>query len=312
MKNILSQIPTESKIKKVVRKLIFGKKIFCPRCGSPQVKKSENRYRCRLCRKPFSLTSHSWLKGMKITWQEFWLLLWCWTYEISINQARKTSGLSKPTVREWYGRFRNHLPHDQINDVILSGIIEGDEAYRGGKKKGFSLIGFKEKKRPNRQSKMVIRVVNRPSVDRRQALDVITHHIEAGSDLWTDGSAIYRGIGNWGPVNHSYERHNKFEFALTSEIEGLWGNLTWFIRRVYHHVTKDYIEPVVNEFVARQTRKNWFENPQSVLEVILPKLVRPLRPEWRGKYQQKISQSKQSNYSISMPSTKLSTVPSCL
>ncbi len=123
---------------------------------------------------------------------------------------------------------------------------------------------------------------------------------------------IYRGIDNWWPLTHAYERHNRWEFALTSEIEGLWGELTTFIRRVYHHVTKEKIRAIIGEFLARKCYPEWFEGPAAFLSVSLHALVRPRKPEWRGKYQQKISQSKTSNYSVFINTNHLSFVPSCL
>ncbi len=155
----LLQIPSASKIRSEVRRVVFGKKLFCPRCGSPQVKRSENRYRCRLCRKPFSLTSPTWLKGMKISHQQLWLLLWCWTRKVPLDQTASAAGLSKSTARKWYEKFRDNLPQEKLEEVRLSGIVQMDEAYRGGKKRGYSIIGAKEQKQAGKQAKMVMAVI---------------------------------------------------------------------------------------------------------------------------------------------------------
>lgn len=87
----LEQIPSKSQIKKLVRNILWPKRMFCPRCASQQIHKSENRYRCRKCRKPFSLTSHTWLKGMKLDWQDWYMLLWCLCTKYSPDIAAKTS-----------------------------------------------------------------------------------------------------------------------------------------------------------------------------------------------------------------------------
>jgi len=36
---ILHQIPSEAKIKRDLKALLFGKRLFCPRCGSYQVRR---------------------------------------------------------------------------------------------------------------------------------------------------------------------------------------------------------------------------------------------------------------------------------
>ncbi|HBE90853.1 MAG TPA: hypothetical protein DDW41_06640 [Candidatus Andersenbacteria bacterium] len=78
MKNIPFFVPSEKTIKAKVRQLVFDARPKCPRCrkASP-VRRSEQRYRCRKCRRPFSLTSHTWLSSMKISWSKLWTLLCC-------------------------------------------------------------------------------------------------------------------------------------------------------------------------------------------------------------------------------------------
>lgn len=286
--NILYQIPSEAKIKRELKKVVFGKTLFCPYCGSRQIKKYEKRYYCKLCRKPFSFTSVTWLKGMKLPLRTFWLLLWCWTNKVPVDQAMKVSGVSEPTARRWYEKFRNHLPKEPLENIRLSGIVQMDEAYRGGKNKGFSIVAAKEKQgKSQKRRKMVIKIIPKSSVDRKDAVDFLSQSVIPSSKLHTDGASIYKGISNWWPVHHQYEIHKKWEFALTSEIEGLFGNLTTFIRRMYHHITKDKIREVVQEFTARSVYPEWFASPYSYLEIAVSPLARPKKPEWRGQYQNK-------------------------
>lgn len=286
--SILHQIPSETKIRSELRRIIFGKRVFCPRCGSTSVKSYEKRYRCRVCRKPFSFTSVTWLKGMKLSLRIFWLILWCWTNKVPVDQAMKLCGVSKPTIRRWYDKFRIHLPSDKLSDVRLSGIIQMDEAYRGKKDKKYSIVGAKQKSEKNKRRKIVLKVIPKSSVDRKDAIEFLSQCVIPGSNLQTDGAAIYKGISNWWKVNHSYERHNRWEFTLTSEIEGLWANLITFIRRMYHHVTIDKVPHLVQEFTARTVYPEWFDNPQSFLEASIKPLTRLVRKPGRPKI--KISQ----------------------
>ena len=296
--NILNQVPTEHKIKRELKNILFGKRLFCPYCGSPQIKKYENRYRCRLCRKPFSLTSVSWLKGMKLPLTTFWLMLWAWTNKIPIDQAMNLCGVSEPTIRRWYEKFRNHLPQEKLDDIRLSDIMQMDEAYRGKKDKKYSIIGAKQKAETGKKRKLVLQVIPKKSVDRRDAVEFMSQCIVPGSKLHTDGASIYQGINNWWPVKHQYEIHKKFEFALTSEIEGLWGNLFTVIRRMYHHITIDKIPNLIQEFSARYMFPEWFQNHQSYLNIAFQQIPRPIRKEWRGQYQIKKKQNKISQHEL--------------
>ncbi len=251
----LRQIPSEVQIKKYLRRIIFGKKVHCPRCRSRQIFKYENRYRCRICRLPFSLLSHTWLSSMKISYQKFWAILWCWTIQVPIRQAQALCELSEEAVRHWYEQFRLHLPQDY---TILERIVQMDEAYFGGKN-GYSLILAKQSQR----RKLAYEVIREPSVQRQHAAQFLFQYVKPKSKLQTDGSAIYRSIHKWWPVRHQKEIHDKWEFELTSEIEGTFGNLRTFIRRMYHHVTLDKLPGVVGEFCYRFCHPETFNSPLS-------------------------------------------------
>ena len=271
--SILRQVPTKAKMQRELRKVVFGRYLYCPRCGGRRIRKVEQRYRCAKCRKPFSLTSATWLKGMKISLDTFWLLLWCWSSKVPADQAQKLCCVSKPTQRRWYEQFREHIPAQPFEELRLSGIVQMDEAYRGGKKAGYAIVGAKEKQgKSAKRRKMAFSVIPRPAVNRGEALSLISERVVPGSDLHTDGAAIYKTIEKWWRVNHQSEIHSKWEFELTSEIEGLWGTLTTFIRRVYHHVTKEQVEGLLCEFQARQMYPEWFSSPSNFLAVSLMRI----------------------------------------
>ena len=67
-------------------------------------------------------------------------------------------------------------------------------------------------------------------------------------------------------MTHRVDIHKKFEFGLTSEIEGMFGNLRTFIRRMYHHTTPEYLPEYVAEFALRLSRPEMFDSPPSYLE----------------------------------------------
>ena len=270
--NIFHQVPEENKIKRILKENLFGKFIYCPTCGSRSIKKYENRYFCKHCRRKFTLTSVCWLKGAKLSLQDIWLLLIYYCNNTPIDQASEYSGCSIPTVRNWYSKFRNNIPKEITEDIRLSNIVAMDECYKGGKKNGYSILGAKEKG----TKKAAMKLLKKNSVNRRDAIDFITNHIKPNTILNTDGSKIYKTIEYYCPVKHQSEIHYKFQFTLTSEIEGLWGNLTNYIRRTYHHVTKEKIEEILYEFTSKQNNPKMFENPTNFLENTLNKLPRTL------------------------------------
>ena len=255
---LLNQIPSTAKIKKQLRKIIFGQNMFCPRCRSRKVYVSESRYRCRQCRQPFSLLSGTWLANMKLSYRTFWALLWCWTQRVPVLQTQKLCHVSEVTTRHWFRQFRLHLP---VLEPILQGQIQMDEAYF----KSLSLIMAKQVG----SRKLAHQIVFKNSVNKSEATNFLYQWIEPNSKLQTDGGGIYKNIDQWWQVKHRQDIHSKWEFGLTSEIEGMFGNLRTFIRRMYHHVTPELLPEYVSEFCVRFSSPEIFESPFKYLSKTL-------------------------------------------
>lgn len=249
----LNQIPSERQIKKFIRRVVFGKNVFCPECRSRKVVVFEKRYRCRSCRLKFTLISHTWLKGMKLSYQKFWMVLWAWTTAIPVSQTQLLAGLSREAVSHWHDLFREHLPQDH---VILGKIVQLDEAYF----KGWSLVMGKEQ-----GTRKIAFMMWKSAVEKHHAVQFLMEHVKPGSKLCTDGSWIYRAIHRSWPVEHAWDIHQRFEFGRTSEIEGMFGILRTFLRRMYHHVTPEKLPEYVREFEARFSSPEIFKNPRYYL-----------------------------------------------
>ena len=258
MLNKLNQIPTEVSIRKQLRKIIYGSHLFCPKCHSRYVYRSEDRYRCRKCRRPFSLLSGTWLMAMKLDLRTFWLVLWCWTEKVPVLQTQHLCSLSEEAARHWFRQFRLHLPEF---DPILEQVVQLDEAY-------FKSLSLVMAKQPGTR-KLAYQIIHKTSVDRHEAAHFLFERVKPHSQLNTDGAAIYVGIDKWWPVNHQRDIHKRWEFGLTSEIEGMFGVLRTFIRRMYHHVTPEYLPEVVAEFATRFSHPEIFESPIKYLEKTL-------------------------------------------
>lgn len=252
---LISQIPTEAQIRTHLRRIIFGKNLFCPWCRSRQVKKSDCRYWCRKCRKHFSLLSGTWLSGMKLAYRTFWALLWCWTQEIPVKQTQKLCHVNENTVYHWFRQFRLHLPDFT---PILSDVVQMDEAYF----KGISLIMAKQ----IGTKKIAHRTLLKKSVNKNDTTRFLYQHIEPNTKLQTDGGGVYKKIDRWWPVKHRTDIHSKWEFGLTSEIEGMFGNLRTFIRRMYHHTRPEFLPEYVSEFCVRFSSPEIFDSPLTFLK----------------------------------------------
>ena len=250
----LNQIPSEAQIRKFLRRILFGKNVFCPRCRCREVIRDHERYWCPRCRRRFPLLSYTWLHDLKLPLQSFWLVLWCWTQAIPVKQATELIRLSEMAIRHWYSKFREHLPE---NPQILERSVQLDEAYG----KGWTLLMAKQKK----TRKVAYVLYPEKSVQKHHAHQFLQQYVKLRSRLATDGAALYREIERYWPVRHSKDIHSKWEFSRTSEIEGLFGNLRTFLRRMYHHVTAEEMSEYVREFFLRFSSPEMFQNPRNYL-----------------------------------------------
>ena len=121
---------------------------------------------------------------MKLPYEKFWMLLWCWTIADPILQTTALTGISEKTVRHWFGVFRAHLPEEHH---ILERIVQLDEAFF----KNMTLMMAKQKG----TRKLAWDVFPGTAPHREHAAYFLFRKVKPGSKLWTDGAAIYRGIG---------------------------------------------------------------------------------------------------------------------
>ena len=195
---------------------------------------------------------------MRIELQSFWLILWCFTKEIPVKQTEDITSLSEKAIRHWFDLFRANLPQ---HGETLEHIVQLDEAYFGGWGGRALLMGKQSGTR-----KLAYQLFTTDSVDRKEAVTFLRTYVKPGSKLHTDGGTIYKGIENYFPVIHTVDIHKKFEFTHTSEIEGMFGVLRTFIRRMYHHVSDEKLDEYVCEFYFRFCRPEMFHSPHDYLK----------------------------------------------
>jgi hypothetical protein len=166
----LSQIPSEKQILKYLKNTVFGKSVCCPDCHRQvyvQELKKNRLWRCRKCRNKFSITSVNWLRGMKLSHQHLWALIWARQNKMNVQQVKVLPELSIPTIRRYYALFRNNLNLDY--DIVLEGKVQMDEMFVNGA----FIIGAKDIKR----KKIKLTVINKKSPTKSDAMELIINHI---------------------------------------------------------------------------------------------------------------------------------------
>jgi transposase-like protein len=139
----------------------------------------------------------------------------------------------------------------------LSGIVEADETYIGGYKKGGQ--GGKGKT-------PILGLVQRgggvkAKVAPRETHIILNHmrdNVEKGTTVFTDQFGVYKKAIQLG-YTHDAVNHWKKEYARnnvhTNTIEGFWGQLKRSIRGTYTFVSVKHLQAYVDEFAWRYSNR---------------------------------------------------------
>lgn len=150
------------------------------------------------------------------------------------------------------------------DDIPLSGIVEADETYVGGRhaqamkfRKKSVVFGMVERK-----GKARIFVV--PHRGTEMLLPKISQHVEKGSHMMTDEAQVYKKIPRIG-FRHSYVKHGKRNYVRgdvhVNSCEGFWGLLKPSLTGTYRGVSKGYLQKYIDEFVWKY---NWRDIPAAI------------------------------------------------
>lgn len=266
----IPELPSEAKIPALIRKVLFPKGLKCCHCLCWNVKKlsTEDRYYCRRCRKKFSLkSSHPLLFRMRISWQEFYALLWFWQQKYQPGQAKQLSGLSHVAVERWFSRFRLYLPaFDEYPP--LADMVEVDESQFGHTYHRTDQWVAGAISRTSKQIRLQP-IANRDS----GCLDkFLIKHIKRDSLVITDAYSAYYGIERFHGFVHEVANHSNGNFGPTAHAENIWSRCDRFIIRVYHQVQKHRLKNILLELQARFSIPELFINPQAYLQFALERV----------------------------------------
>ena len=187
-----------------------------------------------------------------------------WFYAIYLFSTHKNGVSGKMLERELKVTYKTAWRMaNKIRSLMgksggkLSGIVEADETWIGGKHKqvhGFSkkttVIGIVE-----RGGRVRAKVSER---DTHLVLNHIRANVKKGTTLMTDQFGVYAKAKKLG-YGHESVNHWKKEFARnevhTNTIEGFWSQLKRSLNGTYHSVSPKYLQQYVNEFAFRYSHR---------------------------------------------------------
>ena len=240
----------------------------CPRCNSTKVREAPNRkpmpYWCGGCRRHFSVRIGSAMERSRLGYQKWAIAIYMWATSlkgVSSMKLHRELGITQKSAYFMAQRLREAWPH---SDRPMSGPVEVDESYFGGRRKNMSNSKRKALKDTGRGAvgkAAVVGVKDRASnevratvVQRTDAATLqgfVTANTASDATVYTDDSTAYSSL----PRKHESVKHSVSEYvrdqAHTNGIESFWALLKRGYHGTFHHISEKHLHRYVGEFAAR-------------------------------------------------------------
>ena len=247
---LMQKYNTDTKCRRLLERLRWPNGVACTRCGNLRISHITTRwtFKCLECHYVFSVTSGTALHSTHIPLQH-WLIaayLMC-VAKKGTSAAQIERMLNVTTKTAWY--LNHRIRHALTQTDRLTGIIEADETYVGGRLRGKSKGFHRDNKTMvlgliERKGKAILRV--QPNRNKKTLHEFILDHTYDIEALYTDGWHGYAGLPNRFRVDHS-----SFEYLSgiihTNTIEGTWSILKRSIRGTFHYVSRKHLDLYLNE-----------------------------------------------------------------
>ena len=284
---LADKLPTEADAYRFLEDLRWGDRPFCPHCGGVDPyfltpkngasrktrtgSKSQRRvWKCRECRRQFSVLTNTIFHGSKIpvrTWL-FVVFEMCSSKNgVSAREIERKYNLTPKTA--WYmcHRIREAMKRSPMSD-LLSGRVVADETWYGGTPKNrHGHDPSKHSVQGKTEKTPIVALVSRetgevrsravPQVDRDNLRAVLEHEVDpAQTHLHTDMSRIYRFSGILSDfASHSAVDHSVGEYVRgdvsTNQAETYFSQLKRSIDGTHHHVSVEHLPRYLAEFDFR-------------------------------------------------------------
>lgn len=247
--------------------------VACPFCGAmdDRIARCKDRkpqpYRCRDCRKHFSVKTASLMHNSQLGCQ-IWLLA---IYLLSTNlkgvssmRLHREMGITQKAAWHLAHRIRKAMEEGGFE---FDGPVEVDETYIGGKRK--NMHSSRRKKLTGRGTFGKIAVVGAYDratgqvairmehfTDRATLHAFIEDHVRKGAMVFSDDAKAYRKMNGY---RHRSVKHSVGEFVRgithTNSIESFWGTFKRGYLGAYHKMSIKHLPRYIAEFQFRHNNR---------------------------------------------------------
>lgn len=256
--SLLDRFPDEASCVEHFEKLRWPDGPICQWCGEDKgfyrIARG-HKLRCKSCSRDFSVRKGTIFEDSRLPLRKWLAAIWLLSTNrkgIPSTQLAREIGVTQKTAWFMLQRIRKSMEH--MNELLgmVSGIVEADETYVGGRKSGG----------PGTRGKMaIVGAVSRSGHARADAVEAthagiakfVAENVQPGSTLCTDEHIAYRRLSHLYrhlTVNHT-KRQWRRGIASTNRIESFWSLFKRGWRGIYHIMSGKHLHRYAQEHAAR-------------------------------------------------------------
>lgn len=274
----------EDKARELMESLRWPDGPECPHCESKIFyEKTPKRYgkhaprkglyRCGDCKSNYSVTVGTVMEGTRIPLAKWVMAIFLISAAKKGISALQLKRMMEPITYKsaWfmYHRIRHMMTESPEDHEKMTGVVEADETYIGGKRANMHKSKRKKLKGRGTAGKApVFALVERDgrlvghavaNVTGENLREIMREHVSPEARIMTDEHASYQGLSDeyaeHRTVNHSSGEYVN-EDAHTNTIEGAFGLFKRQIVGAHHHVSTGHLGRYWDEFAYKYNRRD--------------------------------------------------------
>lgn len=276
---------TEDEAREYLERVRWPEGPVCPHCGDTERSKAlkgeahrPGLFKCYSCRKQFTVTVGTVMHRSRTPLKK-WLL----AFHMIAASKKGISALQLQRMLKigsyqtaWHMAHRIRLAmREQPLAGLLSGVVEADETYIGGKRKGVrpGRPGKDSHKTPvfvlvERNGRVRARAV--PNVTGKTLKAAIREHVDTRSVIMTDEYGSYNGLDReFG--GHFRVRHKAGEYARdgahVNTAESFNGLLKRGVVGAFHNISRRHLDLYLDEFAFRWNSRDMSDETRTALAI---------------------------------------------
>lgn len=281
---------THEKCLESIKRLKYTDEMSCPSCKRLSVfyhLTGRTSYNCKFCNYQIYPLAGTIFEKSSTPLDLWFFAMYLMTQTRSGTSAKQLERMLGVTYKTAWRMFKQIRILMAQQPSLLSGIVEIDETYFGGKGKNraYEWHGGVEEK------EIVMGIVQRkgkafakhiPNTHKYTLIKQIKENVDPKAHVMTDELGSYKDLYMFGFDKHYTVNHSDKEFVRkhlfhTNNVEGLWSHFKRGIYGVYRVVSKKYLQAYMDEYIWRFNNRRYLGGmfERLLRQVVEVKVIQP-------------------------------------